>query len=158
MTFNLQPSFSVFSRYNALIRTQRRGSAAYFREDRLTRRLFGRLVLVPVVLLSLMALTACDSKPQSAEQPASAAPTPAQTQNPAPASTPAAPQAATTLTETPASSKSQEKPGISTPSIPVPPPSASMIAGLPDVDPHKTRGSKTAPIVMETFSDFQCPA
>jgi len=29
---------------------------------------------------------------------------------------------------------------------------------LPDVDPHKTRGSKTAPIVMEVFSDFQCPA
>ncbi|HWZ98119.1 MAG TPA: thioredoxin domain-containing protein [Candidatus Dormibacteraeota bacterium] len=29
---------------------------------------------------------------------------------------------------------------------------------LPDVDPHKTQGSKTAPIVMETFSDFQCPA
>jgi protein-disulfide isomerase len=29
---------------------------------------------------------------------------------------------------------------------------------LPDVDPHKTRGSKTAPVVMEVFSDFQCPA
>jgi len=33
-----------------------------------------------------------------------------------------------------------------------------MVTGLPDVDPHKTRGSRTAPIVMETFSDFQCPA
>ena len=30
--------------------------------------------------------------------------------------------------------------------------------GLPDVDPHKTRGSKSAPIIIETFSDFQCPA
>ncbi len=29
---------------------------------------------------------------------------------------------------------------------------------LPDVDPHKARGSKTAPVVMEVFSDFQCPA
>jgi protein-disulfide isomerase len=29
---------------------------------------------------------------------------------------------------------------------------------LPDVDPHKTRGSKSAPVVMEVFSDFQCPA
>lgn len=31
-------------------------------------------------------------------------------------------------------------------------------ASLPDVDPHKAHGSKSAPIVMETFSDFQCPA
>lgn len=29
---------------------------------------------------------------------------------------------------------------------------------LQDVDLHQTRGSKTAPIVMETFSDFQCPS
>jgi protein-disulfide isomerase len=29
---------------------------------------------------------------------------------------------------------------------------------LPDVDPHKAVGSKNAPIVMEVFSDFQCPA
>jgi protein-disulfide isomerase len=27
-----------------------------------------------------------------------------------------------------------------------------------DVDPHKAFGSKSAPIVMEVFSDFQCPA
>ncbi len=30
--------------------------------------------------------------------------------------------------------------------------------GLPDVDPHKAVGSKSAPISMEIFSDFQCPA
>jgi protein-disulfide isomerase len=29
---------------------------------------------------------------------------------------------------------------------------------LTDVDPHKTQGSKSAPVVMEVFSDFQCPA
>lgn len=37
-----------------------------------------------------------------------------------------------------------------------PPPPQSF--NLQDVDPHETRGSKTAPIVMETFSDFQCPS
>jgi protein-disulfide isomerase len=29
---------------------------------------------------------------------------------------------------------------------------------ISDVDPHKAFGSKTAPVVMEVFSDFQCPA
>ncbi|HEX8836648.1 MAG TPA: thioredoxin domain-containing protein [Candidatus Acidoferrum sp.] len=31
-------------------------------------------------------------------------------------------------------------------------------APLPDVDPHKAFGSKNAPVVMEVFSDYQCPA
>ena len=29
---------------------------------------------------------------------------------------------------------------------------------LSDIDPHEAFGSKSAPIVMEVFSDFQCPA
>jgi protein-disulfide isomerase len=31
-------------------------------------------------------------------------------------------------------------------------------AGIPDVDPHKAFGSKSAPVAIEVFSDFQCPA
>jgi len=32
------------------------------------------------------------------------------------------------------------------------------VGGVTDIDPHKAFGSKTAPIVMEIFSDYQCPA
>jgi protein-disulfide isomerase len=38
---------------------------------------------------------------------------------------------------------------------PVPIPQA---AAASDIDPHEAFGSKTAPITMEVFSDFQCPA
>lgn len=32
------------------------------------------------------------------------------------------------------------------------------VDGVNDIDPHKAFGSKSAPIVVEVFSDFQCPA
>lgn len=35
---------------------------------------------------------------------------------------------------------------------------AAPQSGVTDVDPHEAFGSKNAPIVMEVFSDFQCPA
>ena len=38
------------------------------------------------------------------------------------------------------------------------PPVPQSAAGLPDIDPRKAFGSKNAPVVMEVFSDFQCPA
>jgi protein-disulfide isomerase len=31
-------------------------------------------------------------------------------------------------------------------------------SGISDVDTHKAFGSKSAPVIMEVFSDFQCPA
>jgi protein-disulfide isomerase len=32
------------------------------------------------------------------------------------------------------------------------------LQGIPDIDPHQAEGSKSAPIVMEVFSDYQCPS
>lgn len=43
-------------------------------------------------------------------------------------------------------------------SVAVPSPAAQSGGGVTDVDPHKAFGSKNAPVVMEVFSDFQCPA
>jgi protein-disulfide isomerase len=39
-----------------------------------------------------------------------------------------------------------------------PPLPQSNSSSVPDIDPHKAFGSKSAPVTMEVFSDFQCPA
>jgi len=62
--------------------------------------------------------------------------------------------------ETAATPRASESPILPAPVVeakaaPRPPQSAAV---LPDVDPHKAFGSKTAPVTMEVFSDYQCPA
>jgi len=42
--------------------------------------------------------------------------------------------------------------------ITAPQSAAVTVDGVGDIDPHKSFGSKSAPIVMEVFSDYQCPA
>jgi len=37
-------------------------------------------------------------------------------------------------------------------------PTQAQASGLADIDPRRAFGSKNAPITMEVFSDFQCPA
>jgi protein-disulfide isomerase len=44
----------------------------------------------------------------------------------------------------------------SAPASPAPTPQAA--SAIPDLDPREALGSKNAPVVMEVFSDFQCPA
>jgi len=46
----------------------------------------------------------------------------------------------------------REASGVRQPAAP------DSVEGVNDIDPHKAFGSKSAPIVMEVFSDFQCPA
>jgi protein-disulfide isomerase len=39
-----------------------------------------------------------------------------------------------------------------------PAPQSLALTGITDIDPHKAFGSKNAPVVMEEFSDYQCPS
>jgi protein-disulfide isomerase len=38
------------------------------------------------------------------------------------------------------------------------PAAVESVGGVNDIDPHKAFGSKSAPVIMEVFSDYQCPA
>ncbi len=49
-----------------------------------------------------------------------------------------------------AAAKTTEAPTVSTLTI--------SVGGVNDIDPAKAFGSKSAPVVVEIFSDFQCPA
>ena len=77
--------------------------------------------------------------------------------NAPPASLPVTPEPAAAPTAAALPNPPTELPshGISSVAEPLAPP---QIPGVSDYDPHKTFGSKNAPIVMEVFSDFQCPA
>jgi len=58
-------------------------------------------------------------------------------------------QTKTVAKKTPAA-KPADTPGVSTATI--------TVNGVNDIDPTKAFGSKSAPVVVEIFSDFQCPA
>lgn len=75
-------------------------------------------------------------------------PSPSGEPNPSASDAHPAPAVPAATRATPAASES------ATPALPVP----QDANGIPDVDPHKAFGSKSAPVAMEVFSDFQCPA
>lgn len=125
----------------------------------MSRSYLARLTFaLALIFLSSALLVGCNSQSQPVENspaPAAAAQsTPAAT---TPVSTPAVPEPTKTeaapVQAAPTKSSQASAPPVAPASAP-----ASTFAGIPDVDPHKTRGSKSAPIIMETFSDFQCPA
>jgi len=59
-------------------------------------------------------------------------------------------QTKTATAKKPAAPKAPEVPTVSTATI--------TVNGVTDIDPTKAFGSKTAPVVVEIYSDFQCPA
>src|SRR5260370_12139580 len=81
--------------------------------------------------------------------------------NPEPTSSSGQP-VAQSPSETVNSRAESEPPAIPTPVVVAKaasrPPAPQSSAALPDIDPHKAFGSKNAPVTMEVFSDYQCPA
>ena len=61
--------------------------------------------------------------------------------------------------QTPVAAKttSAKKTVAATPSAPAPI-ATITVNGITDIDPTKTTGQKNAPLIMEVFTDFQCPA
>ena len=117
------------------------------------------LALLVILFDCSTLLAACKNTSQPAESISpSSQPQPAASNPAAPATSTPADAEPQPARETAAAKEAQAKPASAAP-VPSPPAASTIsIAGLPDVDPRKTHGSKSAPIVMETFSDFQCPA
>jgi len=106
------------------------------------RRILAGILSVGLLSLLALFLPSLHKSPEPASPSAPAlAQTPSETANaPAPSGTPIIPA-----------------PVVAAKAVPLPPAPQSA-DGLSDVDPHKAFGSKSAPVTMEVFSDFQCPA
>ena len=102
------------------------------------------LIVVTVLLLPSLHMSSETPTPQ-AEQP----------------QVPPQPSAKETVSTTPAplAARPVIPPVITVAKAASAPPQATItVNGVSDIDPAKAFGSKNAPVVMEIFSDFQCPA
>ena len=126
----------------------------------MSRRIAFAVALV-LALIGVGSLISRGMHPVSASR-SSAAPAafPAPEVNPAAAAAEASPaptaarESASSESATSRTSESAREPRRAAPQ----PSAADSVAGVNDIDPHKAFGSKSAPVVMEVFSDYQCPA
>lgn len=86
---------------------------------------------LPIVFASFLTLLACSNSQLAAPPDQNA-------------------QTKTTTAKKAEATKAPEAPAVSTATL--------TVNGVTDIDPTKAFGSKTAPVVVEIYSDFQCPA
>ncbi|HXY26094.1 MAG TPA: thioredoxin domain-containing protein [Candidatus Acidoferrum sp.] len=111
------------------------------------RRILAALISVTLLTLGALFLPSLHKTPQPAPAPAqsvSQPPQPTSNSQPSP------------LTSA-ASSPVLPAPVVAAEAAP-PPPVPQMAVPPQDIDPHKAFGSKSAPVIMEIFSDYQCPS
>jgi protein-disulfide isomerase len=121
------------------------------------RRILVALISVTLLALGALFLPSLHKSPQPASALTQGATAPAvPTTAPATPGEPSATQVTSEPSRTPAAAEAPALPPPSLATEAAPPPQAE--ASLQDVDPHKAFGSKSAPVVMEEFSDYQCPA
>jgi protein-disulfide isomerase len=115
-------------------------------------------VAVVALLVSAYVLTRgthSASADRGAEASEAAAPVSVPPADPAPATSTTS--SSSTPANASASSSAETRPTTPAASASKPLLVPQALAGIPDLDPHEAVGSKSAPIVMEVFSDYQCP-
>jgi protein-disulfide isomerase len=126
-------------------------------EDYVIRRLsFIGLVIIAVLVLGYFGLPSLHRNVPASRPPQDTEENSEASYRAQPAPSPLAPASATVVNaaapEPPSAPEAAAKP------TPLPQPAAQAMQGVSDIDAHQAEGSRNAPIIMEVFSDYQCPA